>query len=217
MTRNYNRRYAKEYGFLATIFYKIFLRTVVDLVFKYCYKYEIIGKENLPKDKKKYLYSGNHLSYFDPPIVAFVARKNIAFMAKEELFNDKSKLLSWLVIHLGAFAVNRNKPELSTFKTLKELMQTPWDLGVFPQGGTFPYGSNIYEVKKGFAIIAKRAKIDIVPMAIADFTGYPKSLKFKEQSFKVYIGEPISHELDEDEITKRWCDFIYKHADYKNS
>ena len=47
MTRNYKRRYAKEYGCLATMFFKIFLRTVVDLVFKYCYKYEIIGKENL--------------------------------------------------------------------------------------------------------------------------------------------------------------------------
>lgn len=215
MTRNYNRRYANEYRFPARLFFRFFLATVVDSILKYCYKYTIKGKENIPRDGKRYLYAANHVSQFDPPIVAFAVRKTIAFMAKAELFDPKDKLLSWLVIHLGAFAVNRSKPEISTFKTLKELSNTKWDLGVFPQGGTFPYGTSLSQVKKGFATIAKKAELDIIPMAISNFSNYPKGLKFKQQTFDVHIGKPISHELSEDEIIKQWCEFILAHADYK--
>lgn len=217
MDRNYNHRYANEYGFIATKFYRFFLHTVVDAVMKYCYKYTINGKENIPNDGKKYIYAANHVAQFDPPIVAFITRKTLAFMAKSELFDSKDRLLRWLVIHLGAFAVNREKPEIATFKTLKELSKTKWDLAIFPQGGTFPYGSNIYKFKKGFVTIAKKTHCDIVPIAIADFSDYPKSFKYKEQTFNVHIGKPISYELDESEIEKQWCDFIYEHADYKKS
>ena len=70
-------------------------------------------------------------------------------------------------------------------------------------------------MKKGFATIAKKAELDIIPMAISNFSNYPKGLKFKQQTFDVHIGKPISHELSEDEIIKQWCEFILAHADYK--
>lgn len=212
--RNFNRRYAREYNWQRSLFYWLFLHIVVDNFMRIFYNYKVFGQENIPKDNGKYIYAGNHVSIFDPPILPFATRKIIAFMAKEELFRPEEKLC-WLVKRLGAFAVNRTKPEIATFKTVRDIFTTSWSLGVFPQGGTRPYGK-LEGVKKGFAVIAKTAKADIVPVAIADFSGYPKLKPFTRRKFSVYIGEPISHLLSEEEIIDKWCNFICEHADYQN-
>ncbi len=212
--RNYNRRYAREYNWMRSLFYLTFLRTVVDNFMRIFYDYKIYGRENVPKDNGKYIYAANHVSIFDPPIIPFATRKTIAFMAKEELFEPSEKL-QWLVKRLGAFAVNRSKPEIATFKTVRDIFTTKWSLGVFPQGGTRPYGK-LEGIKKGFAVIAKNAKADIVPVAIADFNGYPKLKPFTRRKFTIYIGKPISYKLSEDEIIYEWCKFISEHADYEN-
>ena len=135
-------------------------------------------------------------------------------MAKEELFEPTDKR-QWLVKRLGAFAVNRTKPEIATFKTVRDIFTTKWSLGVFPQGGTNPYGK-LEGIKKGFAVIAKNAKADIVPVAIAEFNGYPKLKPFTRRKFRIYIGKPISYKLSEDEIIYEWCKFISENADYEN-
>lgn len=212
--RNYNRRYANEYNWFRSLFYLVFLNVVVDNFMRIFYDYKVYGRENVPKDDGRYIYAGNHVSIFDPPIIPFATRKTIAFMAKEELFTSGEKL-QWLVKRLGAFAVNRTKPEIATFKTVRDIFTTKWSLGVFPQGGTRPYGK-LDGIKKGFAVIAKTAKADIVPVAIAEFSGYPKLKPFTRRKFKVYIGKPISYKLSEDEIIYEWSKFISENADYEN-
>ena len=169
--RNYNRRYPSEYGIFRTLFYMTFLYTVVVPFMKIFYNYEITGRENMPKQVKngKFIYTANHVSIFDPPMVSMATGKPIAYMAKKELFEDGEKL-GWLVKRLGAFAVDRTKPEIATFKTVRDILSTSWSLGVFPQGGIRPYGK-LDEIKKGFVVIAKNAKADIIPVGIDGFDG----------------------------------------------
>lgn len=216
--RNFNRRYAKEYNFLRTLFYTTFVLTIVKTYFKIFYSYKIEGKENLPqnRNKGKYIYAANHVSILDPTLVGDVVFCPIAFMAKKELFEPTEKL-NWLVKRLGAFAVDRTKPEIATFKTVKDVINnTNWSLGIFPQGGTRPYGK-LEDIKKGFATIAKYAKADIIPIAIADFDGYP-TYKFPivKKNVTVRIGKAISHTLPEDVIIYEWCKQISEMANYEN-
>lgn len=214
--RNYNRRYPSEYGFLRTLFYMTFLHTVVIPFMNIFYNYEITGRENMPKQAKngKFIYTANHVSIFDPPMVSMATGKPIAYMAKKELFVDGEKL-SWLVKRLGAFAVDRTKPEIATFKTVRDILSTSWSLGVFPQGGIRPYGK-LDEVKKGFVVIAKNAKADIVPVGIEGFDGYPKLKPFTRRNVKLHIGKPISYKLPEDEIIYQWGEQMSKLAGYEN-
>ena len=131
--KNYNRRTEKDYNIFRTAFYMFFVLAVVLPVTKLMYNIKIKGRENLPKTSRV-IYAGNHVSYIDPPIIALAAWKTIAYMAKQELFRDDDKLLKFLVHTLGAFAVNREKPEIATFKTVKSVFNTSWSLGIFPQG-----------------------------------------------------------------------------------
>ena len=137
-------------------------------------------------------------------------------MAKKELFQKGDKF-EWLVKRLGAFAVDRTKPEIATFKTVKDILSTSWSLGVFPQGGIRPYGSDINDLKKGFIVIAKNAKAAIVPVAIGEFTGYPKLKPFTRRKVRLHVGKPISYKLSPEEITYEWCKQIAEFADYTNS
>lgn len=213
-TRNYNRRYAKEYGFGRSLFYKLFVIFVVMPAAKLQYNIKIEGRENIDKHKK-YLFTANHTSYLDPPFVALAANKKIAFMAKQELFTDKNWLLRHLVRVLGAFAVNREKPELATFKTVLDLIKTDWSLGIFPEGKICKTNS-LDNIQKGFTLIAKKAKMDIVPIGIAGFDGYAGKSLFKKH-ITVKIGKPISYELPSEEILKQWAEQICEYTGYTNN
>ena len=215
--RNFNRRYAKEYNIFRTIFYMSFLYIVVYGFFLIFYNFKIEGRKNIPAHKAKsgkYIYAANHVSIFDAPMVAMAANCPIAFMAKKELFEPNEKL-SWLVKRLGAFAVDRLKPEIATFKTVRDIVSTSWSLGIFPQGGTRPYGK-LEDIRKGFVVIAKNAKADIVPVAIAKWDGYPKLKPFTRRNVAIRVGKPISYTLSTEEITYEWCKQISEMADYEN-
>lgn len=216
--RNYNRRYPHEYNWFRTLFYYGFLFIVVHPFMKVFYNCKITGRENLPTKARsgKFLYTANHVSHFDPPMVSMACNRPIAYMAKKELFQKGDKF-EWLVKRLGAFAVDRTKPEIATFKTVKDILATSWSLGVFPQGGIRPYGSDLGELKKGFIVIAKNAKADIVPVAIAGFDGYPKLKPFTRRNVHLHVGKPISYKLSDEEIMREWCRQITEYADYKNS
>lgn len=194
-----------------------FLYIVVYGFFLIFYNFKIEGRKNIPAHKAKsgkYIYAANHVSIFDPPMVAMAANCPIAFMAKKELFEPNEKL-SWLVKRLGAFAVDRLKPEIATFKTVRDIVSTSWSLGIFPQGGTRPYGK-LEDIRKGFVVIAKNAKADIVPVAIAKWDGYPKLKPFTRRNVAIRIGKPISYTLSTEEITYEWCKQISEMADYEN-
>ena len=170
--RNYNRRTEKDYNFWRTLFYKTFVTFIVHTVSKYWYNWKIEGKENIPATTRL-IVAGNHVSYLDPPMISIATGKTVAYMAKQELFKDKNRLLRWLVHTLGAFAVNREKPEIATFKTIKSIFNTNWSLGIFPQGRIVkePEISNIH---KGFVMFAKKFQADILPVAVCGFNGYAK-------------------------------------------
>ncbi len=215
--RNYNRRYPHEYNIFRTAFYLWFLYFVVHPFMKIFYNYTITGRENLPPKSKggKFIYTANHVSHFDPPMVSMACARPIAYMAKKELF-EKGDKFEFLVKRLGAFAVDRTKPEIATFKTVRDILSTSWSLGVFPQGGIRPYGSELGDLKKGFIVIAKNAKADIVPVAIGGFDGYPKLKPFTRRNVHLHVGKPISYKLSAEEIIYEWCKQISEHADYVN-
>ena len=212
MKKNYNKRSEKDYGLLRSIYYQLFVVFVAIPVFKLFYNLKVEGRENVPKESRV-IYAGNHVSYLDPPMLSYAVHKRVAYMAKQELFTDKNKLLRFLVHSLGAFAVNREKPELATFKTVKAVFNTPWSLGIFPQGRIVKEPV-IQNITKGFVLFAKKSKANIVPVGICGFDGYAK--KLFEKNITIKIGKPISYTLDEDEIVREWARQICEFTGFEN-
>ena len=210
--KNYNKRTEKDYGLLRTIYYFLFTIFVIIPVSKFMYNLKIEGRENVTKNSRV-IYAGNHVSYLDPPMLTYAVRRRVAYMAKQELFTDKNWLLRFLVHSLGAFAINREKPELATFKTVKAVFNTPWSLGIFPQGKIVKEPV-IENITKGFILFAKKFEADIVPVGICGFDGYAKKLFEKNMAIK--IGKPISYKLSDDEILNEWARQICEFTGFEN-
>lgn len=199
--KNYNKRTEKDYGLLRSIWYRIFLYCVVVPVSKLQYNLKIEGRENVPKTSRV-IFAGNHVSFLDPPMTSYAVQKKVAYMGKKELFTDENWLLRTLCHSLGGFAVNREKPELATFKSVRAIFNTDWSLGIFPQGH-IEKEPIIKDINKGFTLFAKKHKADIVPIGVCGFDGYAHKLFEKHMTIK--IGKPISYELPDDEIISEWA------------
>jgi 1-acyl-sn-glycerol-3-phosphate acyltransferase len=208
--KNYSRRYSYEYHLLRALFQAFCVYIMSYPFLKLVYNIKREGVENIPK-YSKCIYAGNHVSMFDPLFVSFAVAKPIVYMAKQELFENKN--LSWWIKRLGAFSVNRQKPEIATFKTVRDVFKTSWSLGIFPQGGIKENKKMDY-LQKGFAVIAKNAKADIVPVSIIGFEGYTK--KPFSQNVRIKIGKPISHELPAEEIMYLWVKQICDDTGFEN-
>lgn len=208
--QNFSRRYAHEYHLLRALFQAFAVYIMSYPFLKLIYNIKREGTENIPKNSRC-IYAGNHVSMFDPLLVSFAIGRPIVYMAKKELFESKN--LSWWIKRLGAFSVNREKPEISTFKTIRDVFTTNWSMGIFPQGG-IKDNKKIEDIQKGFAIIAKQTKADIIPISIIGFEGYTK--KPFSQNIRIKINKPISHELPAEEILRLWAKQICEDTGFEN-
>ena len=148
---------------------------------------------------------------YDPLFLSYAVVKPIVYMAKKELFEMPK--LNWWIKRLGSFLVDREKPQIATFKTVKEVFKTTWSLGIFPQGG-IKENKKIENIERGFTVIAKSAKADIIPVSIINFEGYTK--KPFSQNVIIRIGTPISYELSSDEIIQEWSKQICDSTGFEN-
>ncbi len=208
--KNYARRYANEYHLLRALFQGFAVYIMFYPFFKIVYNLKKEGVENIPKSGS-YIYAGNHVSMFDPLFVSYAIGKPIVYMAKKELFGMKK--LGWWIKRLGAFSVNRDKPEIATFKTVREVFKTTWSMGIFPQGG-IKENRKIENIERGFVVIAKNAKADIIPVSIVGFEGYSK--KPFSQNIRIVIGTPISYKLSVEEIIQEWSKQICNNTGFEN-
>ncbi|HIZ53738.1 lysophospholipid acyltransferase family protein [Enterococcus eurekensis] len=161
-----------------------FMRGVVRVVlFIVNGPFEIQNKEALPTNEN-YILVAPHRTWWDPLYMAVAARpKKFAFMAKEELF--KNAFLRFILKNANAFSVNRAKPGPSAIKTpIKILKETDLSLIMFPSGTRHSTA-----LKGGMAMIAKMAKVRVVPVV---YQG-PVTLKdlFKRKKVVIRFGEPI--------------------------
>ena len=208
--KKYARKYAKDFNFL-TVLYQKYAVFLYRFVFNFFYRFIFEGQKNIKRGSRD-IVAANHISYFDPLLLSNITGLNIAYMAKKELFEGSkwfAKRLSWL----GAFAVNRENPEVSTIKTVLDVSKAKWNLGIFPQGG-IRRDRTIRDINKGFIVFAKMLKLNILPVGITGCEEY--NWKLFGGKINVKIGEEIPYELPEEEILKRWASSIEELTGYNN-
>ena len=209
MSRDYQKRSSKEYNLLRGIFQWITCNLVYGLYYRIAFGLRVEGRENVPK-KGMLIVASNHVSAIDPFLVVHAVKRNIAYMAKVELFEKKIARL--FLNLLGAFAVDRNKLSVSTIKTVLSLKDTNWCLGIFPQG-TRERDGNMDNINKGFASFAKTLKCDILPVSITGVTKDQRKL-FKSH-MKIKIGKPIPYSNDIDEMINQWSKSVIELSEGK--
>lgn len=165
------------------MFFRFIRQVARGIVFVINGKANYEQKEKLPTETN-YILVGPHRTWWDPIYFALAASpKEFSFMAKEELF--KNPVLRFILTKAHAFPVKRDNPGPSVIKTpVKSLKNTDLSLIMFPSGTR-----HSDELKGGAALIAKMAKVPIVP---AVYQG-PLTMGelFKRKKVTVRFGDPI--------------------------
>ncbi len=207
--KQYSVRKASQFNNWRRLFQFLVCKIGYMIRLKLVYRIEINGLENIPKDNN-YIVCPNHLSTLDPPLMVAVIPRSVAFMAKKELFDIP--FLRWWIDWLGAFSVNRESLGPSTIKTVQEIKNSNWVLGMFPQG-TRGIPGEIRGVTKGFAGLAKLTKCNILPVGLIG-TNEVKRLPFTGRII-VNIGEIIPYDKNPEVVKDKWIEEIQNLTGFK--
>ena len=135
---------------------KRFIIALVKVFYKFMFKIEIEGIENIPKDKN-FLVVPNHMSYYDPPLIVAFLPVDMAYMAKESLFHVP--VVGRVIKSFGAFPVKTSGNDISAVKTAIKILKDGKSLTIFPEGTRVKTPGVLGEGKLGAAMIAAKAKI----------------------------------------------------------
>ncbi|RYL94872.1 1-acyl-sn-glycerol-3-phosphate acyltransferase [Sporolactobacillus sp. THM7-4] len=137
-------------------------KPLVRLFYKFCFRYEVSGSENIPKDGAV-LICCNHLSDFDPPLVGISTSRVMSFLAKEELF--RIPLFGRLIKMLHAVPIRRGSGDRAAIRTALNLLRSGHTLLIFPEG----HRNRSNRLKKGLpgaGFFALNTDAAVIPCAI---------------------------------------------------
>lgn len=155
------------------------------------YRPKIYGKE-LMRVKGKAIFVCNHLSMWDPLMLAVLSPRYIHFMAKAELFRTIwGKLLFYGLL---AFPVNRKQTDRTSIRRAMQVLDKGKVFGIFPEGKRSITGS-LDEFEKGAAFLAVRSGAPVLPLYIS-----PQS--YVRRQLCIFVGTPIDVESIKETLPK---------------
>jgi len=159
---------------------------------------KIENNENIPTEGQ-YLICSNHRSILDPLAIDMVLEKSDIFalwVAKKELYNNI--LLGKAVRSGGCIQLDRGERDTKTFLSdIKKGLAEGSSVAIFPEGTRNKTKQRLLSFKKGFAIIARRNRLPILPVYIKSNASEVLHASLLDNSIPheltVVIGETIEH------------------------
>ena len=172
-----------------------FARALLFGLSKVLFRIRIQGQEQVPTTGA-FIVAPSHRSYLDTPFVSFITRRQIRFMAKEELFQNSfgRKLFT----ELGGIPVARGSINARpAMKAIQKTLEAGEAAAVYPEG-TRRHGPDIGELFDGTAYLAVKLGVPIVPVAVGGSEEILASGKKMPRLHKVSVrvGAPIHPPAD---------------------
>lgn len=165
-----------------------FAAAVVKPFLKIFYRVKYYGLENVPKTGK-IIIASNHISMLDPPAVGAGLGREVHFMGKAELFENR--FFGGLIKRLGCFPVNRGAGDGEAVNLASVVLERDMALGIFPEGTRSKDGGKpATRPKSGVAMIAQMGKCDVLPVAVYCEGGKPRLFR----GYTVRVGKVIKYE-----------------------
>lgn len=167
----------------------IVLLNIIAFLLRPWMKIEIRGKQNI-LTHGSVIFAAKHSYYMDIPFVGIMVKQALHYMAKKELFNIP--IFGWGIKKLGAFPVNREKPERSTIRTAVGYLSQNEPIIIYPEGTRTDNQNTISELFAGVAMIVLTAKFacTITPVGIAYKYRNPEK-KGLPQKAAIVFGSPL--------------------------
>lgn len=156
----------------------------------FLFRLRTIRRGRLPA-KGALLIIANHQSYLDPPLVTMaVGPRRICFLARAGLF--KPWWLRTVIRYFNAHPLKESGHDPRAMRTVLALLEAGEAVLVFPEGSR-SFDGSMTAFKRGIALLIRRAKCPVVPVAIEGaFDAWPRTRKWPAlRPIATMLGEPI--------------------------
>ena len=171
------------------------LRRIIGWLLKRLTNTEIKGVENIPLTGGV-LIATNHMSRMDIPVL-FQTPNRPDMTALVTTKYLKYPLLRWFIVTAQGIWLARDTADVGAFRSAVEALKKGLAVGISPEG-TRSNTAKLLEGKPGVALLAIRAGVPILPVAIAGTEDAVKKMfRFKKPHITATFGKLIpAPELD---------------------
>lgn len=162
-------------------------------------KVQVRGKENLEGVASPCIFVANHLSNLDGVILMKLLKKRFDphFVAGIKLSNDN--FTNFFKTLIKTINIKPNSADLESMKTIINTLKNGESVMIFPEGTRSRTGQ-LSEAKKGITLIARMARVPIVPIGLMGTeqvvpihpSGRMDKERFQSGTVEVVIGKPFS-------------------------
>ena len=183
------------------LFYKIIRAIFYFPMCKILYNIEIVGMENIPKEGRVIL-AGNHTKWLDPVMLVLLVKRQLHFLAKEELFHG---ILKFFCIGMGCIPVNRKIHDKDALTSAYKTLEMDNAIAIFPEGTINRTDDVIMPFKIGAVKMSEKTNSPIIPFGI---TG--KYKLFKRKCVRIEFFKPMYAKGDLEKSNKKLEDIVSK-------
>lgn len=168
--------------------YAVFL-FFVRIFYFICFPTKFHNKEKIPPKDKSFLICANHVSGHDIVFVALKMKKQVHFIAKEEII--KNPFIRFFALRLGVIPIKRGMADTKALHGAIDNLRDGNVVCIFPQGTRHrDKAPEVSEFRSGAGMIVREAKCDILPIYIK-----PKNYRTKFfRKVDIYYGDMIKYE-----------------------
>jgi 1-acyl-sn-glycerol-3-phosphate acyltransferase len=159
---------------------------------------EVMGSEHVPPTGHA-IIAPNHRSMLDIPVLVVAMPREVAFMAKIELYGNALFSMVWR--KLGGFPVRREIADLRALDTAMALLDRGEAVAVYPEGTRNRQEERLLPFLQGAAWLALHTGAPIIPCGISG-TGHRAPL-WKRRHIRVAFGEPVIVDVESDLSMRR--------------
>jgi 1-acyl-sn-glycerol-3-phosphate acyltransferase len=165
------------------------LKPLAVLVMRLLFDLRSRGTEHVPAEGPL-LIVANHVSVLDPPLVGGAAPRQLAFLAKAELF--QIPLFGGLIRRLGARPLRREGADAGALRTALRVLKDGGALLVFPEGTRGEEGV-LGRAKPGAGMLAVLGGAPVIPVYISGSgQAWPRGRRFPRRArVTVTFGPPM--------------------------
>ena len=157
---------------------------------------EVKGHENIPASGPVIVVS-NHISNWDPMVVGSSIKRQVNFIAKEELF--KIPVVGWLLKAWGVTPVKRGRGDREAISKSLKFLRDQRVIGIFIEGTRNKQDPNrMQKPQPGAAMLALKSGATVIPVVVVNTRKIFRSFT----KVKVRIGKPL-YFTEQPEVDKK--------------
>jgi 1-acyl-sn-glycerol-3-phosphate acyltransferase len=165
------------------------LKAAFRLIFRVLGKIKVLGKENIPYGKS-YVVAMNHISIFDPPLIAAFWPEVLEIVGAADVFGKPGQ--GQLLKLYGVIPVHRGEYDRALMQRVITAINAGYPLLIAPEGGR----SHVTAMRRalpGIAYIIERTEVPVVPAGLVGTTDdfWQRAKRGERPQLEVRIGAPF--------------------------